>query len=196
MDETLKRFLDSIERRSGEEIAALEQKASETRAARMEQLGHEAQQKAERYRDSAMSSVRSAGRRKLAVQQAENRRQLLEFRRKCAEETSRAVLEKIRAYTEDAQYKIALCKLTERALRALGEPDSAVVYLRKEDIAQGAFIAEGLPGRSLRFAEGSFVLGGVIVGAPDRGQRADLSFDTGLTGAQERFGELSGMELS
>ena len=53
-----------------------------------------------------------------------------------------------------------------------------------------------MPGAHLAFSEGDFVLGGLRVFSPAKGQRIDMSFDTALAEMVGHITELTGMDVS
>lgn len=195
MEETLKTFLESISQRAEEDIRALKEEASSQREEALAGFGREAERKAEEIRRKGMAQAGTAGAQMVAARESEHRRQLLEYRQACAQKTMERVLEKVRAYTTLPEYPERLLALTEKALHGLGDPASAELYLRREDMSHGEYIRLRLKDTALTVREGDIFLGGVIAADPARGLRADLSFDAAMADAESRFGEVSGLEI-
>lgn len=195
MNETLKCFVESIQRAAREDISLVSEEISLCKQEELLRLREEAETQAEQIRKDGLAQVRSTGEQLLAARETENRRKLLAYRQSCAEETMARVLEKTRRYTTLPEYPERLVTLTEKALEALGRPGEAVLYLRREDGAHGAYIRHRIKGVSLTLAEGDFVLGGVQVACPGKGRRADMSFDAALPEGEALFGEISGLGL-
>lgn len=195
MEETLKCFLDTIAAAAREDRLLVEQEAAAAREEAMERLRREAEQTAEQVRRAGLAQVQSAGAETLAARRTENRRELLERRKNYSYETMVKVKAKTRGYTTLPEYPERLLALVEKALDCLGRPQTGVLYLRREDMGHGSYIRPRVRDTILSLEEGDFALGGVIVACPERGLRADLSFDTAFQDAVDRFGELSGLGL-
>lgn len=195
MDETLKCFLDTIAEASGEDRARAEEEASAIREELTERLRWEAEQAAGLVRQAGLAQVQSAGTEALAARRTENRRELLERRREYAGEIMVKVKARTRGYTTLPEYPERLLALVEKALDHLGRPATGILYLRREDMGHGNYIRCRVKNTILSLEEGDFALGGVIVACPERGLRADLSFDTAFQDAADRFGEISGLGL-
>ena len=195
MEETLKTFLESISQRAGEEIRALKADAAAQREEALADFSREAAQRAADSRRRGITEAESAGAHRVAAREAEYRRELLEYRQNCARETMERVLEKVKAYTALPEYPERLLALAEKGLAALGAPQKAELYLRREDMTHGEYIRLRLKDTDITVREGDIFLGGVVLADPEKGLRADLSFDTAMADAEERFGEVSGLEI-
>lgn len=195
MDETLKCFLDTIAAAAHEDKAQVEKEAEAARTEAMARLRREAEESAEAVRRAGYAQVRSAGAETLAARRTEYRRELLERREEYSHETMVKVKAKTRGYTTLPEYPERLLALVEKALHHMGDPETAVLYLRREDMGHGGYIRPRVKNTILSLEEGDFSLGGVIVACPQWGLRADLSFDTAFQDAAGRFGELSGLGL-
>lgn len=195
MEETRKCFLETIAAAAREDTALVEQEAAAAREEAMDRLRREAEQTAEQVRRAGLAQVQSAGAETLAARRTENRRELLERRKTYSHETMVKVKAKTRGYTTLPEYPERLLALVEKALAHLGSPQTAVLCLRREDMGHGSYIRHRVRDTILSLEEGEFSLGGVIVACPERGLRADLSFDSAFQDASERFGELSGLGL-
>ena len=195
MEETLKIFLESISQRAAEEVRALKEEASAQREAALADFGHEAELRAADVRRRGIAEAESAGAQMIAARESKYRRTLLEYRQTCARETMERVLEKVKAYTALPEYPERLLALAEKGLQALGEPRKAELFLRREDMIHGEYIRLRLKDTDLTVREGDIFLGGLVVADPEKGLRADLSFDTAMADAEARFGEVSGLEI-
>lgn len=195
MEDTLRSFLAYIESRAREDIRAVEEENRLRRQQETERFRQSAEQRAEGILRQGLSQVEGETSQLIAARQSEYRRELLAFRQSCARDTMARVRDKVRAYTGLVEYPERLVALTEKALQSLGSPAQAELYLRREDMPHGEYIRLRLKKTALSIREGDISMGGVIVADPKRGLRADLSFDTALADAQDRFGELSGLTI-
>ena len=82
-----------------------------------------------------------------------------------------------------------------RALSAVPGAHSAVVELRHEDMARAADLAAAAPGVELKFVEGAFTLGGLVLDCAEAGRKIDLTFDAALEDLEGRFSEITGFSL-
>ncbi len=195
MEEKLNYFLEDIRVRSQQEIDRLTEEAAARQAEAREEAGTQAEEEAARYRERALAQLRNVGQVQTDARRAEDRRRLLEQRQAWAEETAALAEEKVRAFTAGPEYPRRLEELLRQALDALGRDGPVTVYLRREDMP----LAEGLKKREriaeLSFREGEFGLGGLIAVSAKTDRRADMSFDTALEAARDRFSELAGLAL-
>lgn len=195
MEETRKIFLESISQRAAEEVRALKEEASAQREEAFAAFGREAELRAADVRRRGILEAESAGAQMIAARESEYRRMLLEYRQTCARETMERVLEKVKAYTALPEYPERLLALAEKGLQALGAPRKAELFLRREDMTHGEYIRLRLKDTDLTVREGDIFLGGLVVADPEKGLRADLSFDAAMADAEARFGEVSGLAI-
>ncbi len=195
MNETLKCFLENIQAAAEEDIRLKTEEASARMEEELERIRREAETMGEELRRTGIAQVQSAGAQELAARETENRQKLLARRQACAGETMALVLDKLRRYTALPEYPERLVALTEKALAALGGPKEAILCLRREDMAHGAYIGRRIRGVALSLQEGDMALGGVQVVCPGAGRRVDMSFDATLREAENRFGEISGLGI-
>lgn len=195
MEETLRHFLEDIQARVREDVQALEEENALCREREAAAYRQSAEQKAETIRRQGLAQVESEASQLIAARQAEYRRSLLERRQALAREAMGKVMVRVRAYSSLPEYPERLVAITEKALYSLGDPAQAEVYLRREDMTHGEYIRLRVKKTALTVREGDFTLGGVIVDCPQRGLRADMSFDAAMADARDRFGELSGLEI-
>jgi vacuolar-type H+-ATPase subunit E/Vma4 len=197
LEQTVQCFLAAIEAQSQEEIQALTDSVAAQNQQREQEVRRKAQEQGEIARQAGIAQVENAGMLTVAARRAENKRRLLACRQGCEQRAVAAATERVRAYVRSQEYPSRLAQLLEQGLHALNAGSGpVVVYLRREDMAQADALRRKQKGVSMTVQEGDFALGGLMVALPGRGQRADLTFDTGLRQAQERFGEIAGLEIS
>ena len=195
MNETLNCFLENIRAAAEKDCRALAEEAALQQQEELARIRREVAAGGEDIRRAGIAKAQTAGQQRLAARETENRRKLLAHRQTRAEQTMKLVLEKIRRYTAQPEYPERLVALTEKALEALGRPEEAVLYLRREDMAHGGYIGRRIQGVELSVEEGDMMLGGVQLACPGTGRRADMSFDAALREGERRFGEISGLGL-
>ena len=149
-----------------------------------------------RWREAKTAEVRAQEMRRVNSVLAENRRAMLDYRESCAKEVFAAMPERIRAFTESADYPAHLVKLLRRAYDAIGGNAPMQLYLREADMALAEQLKESLPDVELTVLEGDFRYGGLCLNCPEKRVRADLSFDSAMTDMVGHFSELSGMEMN
>jgi vacuolar-type H+-ATPase subunit E/Vma4 len=197
LERTVQCFLAAIEAQSQEEVQALEDSVAAQNQEKEQAVRRKAQEQGELARLSGVAQVQNAGMLTVSARRAGNKRKLLACRLACEKQAVAELTERVRAYVEGPEYPARLAELLDKGLKALDAGNGpAVVYLRREDMAQAETLRKKQKGVSLTVQEGDFALGGLMVALPGRGQRADLTFDTGLRQAQERFGEIAGLEIS
>lgn len=197
MDETLQCFLEGIEAQAQADIQALTDSVAAQNREKEEAVRRSVRSQAEEYRRRETAQVQNAGLLAQAARRAENRRRLLAYRQSCAEKTMEAVRAKLAVYTQGKEYGARLVTLMKRGAGALNAGSGPVtVYLRREDMGWADTLYRRAGDLAVTVREGDFALGGLIVTAPAQGRRADMTFDTALRDAWERFGEIAGLELS
>lgn len=195
MERKVQYFLENIRVRSQKELEQLDLSLAAVQKEAREEGAAAAEEKVARYKDQVLAELRNINQVELDARQTENRRKLLEQRQAWANETAAKVTAMVRDYTAGPEYPGRLAALLASALDALGRDGPVTVYLRREDMSLADGLKRSAKGVSLSFEEGEFGLGGLIAASPASGRRADLSFDTALDAAQDRFGELAGLEL-
>ena len=58
-----------------------------------------------------------------------------------------------------------------------------------------ADLAAAAPGVELKFVEGAFTLGGLVLDCAEAGRKIDLTFDAALEDLEGRFSEITGFSL-
>lgn len=196
MDVTLQTFLASIDAQAQEDIDALTSEVADDHRIRTEHVRADAERRAEASRQAELSAIAQEQRVISDTRGAEDRRSLLAYREACSREVTEEVVSRVQAFTASAEYPAHLAVLAARGIRALGGNEGCVrVYIRREDMPLADGLRAGLLPASVTTEEGDFALGGVIVELPERGLRADLTFETALREAQDSFGEIFGMEI-
>ncbi len=195
MEKKLKYFLENIHARSQRELEQLDLSLAAVQEEARKEGAAAAAEKVARYKEQALSELRNVNQVELDARQTENRRRLLEQRQVWADETAAKVTARVRDYTAGPEYPGRLAALLASALDVLGRGGPVTVYLRREDMALAGELQMTAKGAALSFMEGEFGLGGLIAASPKLGRRVDLSFDTALEAARDRFGELAGLEL-
>lgn len=123
------------------------------------------------------------------------KRSLLQFREDCAADVFAEVRRRVLALHDSAGYAGTLKDQLLRALSAVPGAHSAVVELRHEDMARAADLAAAAPGVELKFVEGAFTLGGLVLDCAEAGRKIDLTFDAALEDLEGRFSEITGFSL-
>lgn len=195
MERKLKYFLENIRARSQKELEQLDLSLTEVQEEARKEGAAAAAEKVARYKEQALSELRNVNQVELDARHTENRRRLFEQRQVWADETAARVTAMVRDYTAGLEYPARLSALLASALDVLGRSGPVTVYLRREDMALSGALQKTAKGAALSFQEGDFGLGGLIAASPKVGRRVDLSFDTALEEARDRFGELAGLEL-
>ena len=193
MEETLKYFLEDIQAQARRELEALSEDVTARQQTELDQARAQAQQAADRYRERALGQVRNAGAVQVAAQAAENRRKLLQQRQAWAEEACDEVIARVHEFTAGKKYPARLADMLGQALDTLGRGGVATVYMRREDMPLVNALRPKERDTQLNVLEGDMTLGGMVV--VKDGRRMDLSFDTALEAAREKFGELAGLAL-
>ena len=149
-----------------------------------------------RWREAKAAEVRSAEMRRVNSVLAENRRAMLDYRESCAKDVFGALPERIRTFTESAEYPAHMVKLLRRAYDAIGGNAPMQLYLREADMGLAEQLKEALPNVDLTVMEGDFRYGGLCLNCPEKHVRADLSFDSAISDMVGHFSEISGMEMN
>ena len=149
-----------------------------------------------RWREAKAAEVRAAELRRINSILADNRRAMLDYRESCAKDVFSALPERIRAFTESAEYPGHMVKLLRRARAAIGGSAPMELYLREADMGLADSLCAALPDTQLTVLEGGFKLGGLCLSCPEKHVRADLSFDSAMSDMVGHFSELSGMEMN
>lgn len=193
MDETLNFFLENIQAQVGHDLDELAADVTARQQGSLDEAKVQAEQAADRYRARELAQVRNAGAVQVSAKAAENRRKLLQQRQVWADQTAAEVTARVQAFTETSEYPARLAALLGQALDVLGRGGVASVYMRRADFPLANGLRRKEQDTQLNVLEGDMLLGGMVI--VKDGRRIDMSFDAALKAAQNRFGELAGLEL-
>lgn len=168
--------------RINEETEQLEREAIDNYAADLKAA-------AAKRRAAALADAKVRENKRVVSEGLAAKRSLLQFREDCAADVFAEVRRRVLALHDSAGYAGTLQDQLLRALSAVPGAHSAVVELRHEDMARAA------PGVELKFVEGAFTLGGLVLDCAEAGRKIDLTFDAALEDLEGRFSEITGFSL-
>lgn len=195
MEKKVRYFLENIHAQVKRDLDQLDLSLAAIQTEAREEGAAAAAKKVARYKERELSELRNVSQVEVDARRTENRRKLLEQRQAWADETAARVVARVKDYTAGSEYPARMAALLRSGLDALGRDGPLTVYLRREDLFLAERLKKSAKGVPLSFEEGEFSLGGLILSSPETGRRADLSFDTALDAARDRFSELAGLEL-
>lgn len=170
--------------RINEETEQLEREAIDNYAADLKAA-------AAKRRAAALADAKVRENKRVVSEGLAAKRSLLQFREDCAADVFAEVRRRVLALHDSAEYAGTLKDQLLRALSAVPGAHSAVVELRHEDMARAA----AAPGVELKFVEGAFTLGGLVLDCAEAGRKFDLTFDAALEDLEGRFSEITGFSL-
>ena len=170
--------------RINEETEQLEREAIDNYAADLKAA-------AAKRRAAALADAKVRENKRVVSEGLAAKRSLLQFREDCAADVFAEVRRRVLALHDSAGYAGTLKDQLLRALSAVPGAHSAVVELRHEDMARAA----AAPGVELKFVEGAFTLGGLVLDCAEAGRKIDLTFDAALEDLEGRFSEITGFSL-
>ncbi|NCB04761.1 MAG: hypothetical protein EOM69_04475 [Clostridia bacterium] len=173
-------------------LAELEEKRNIAYAAAKSKIRAEIQH----YMRTEVSRIKAEAGHRISRRMLEDKQELYLRRNQIAQEVFSAVREKLTAYTESDAYQERLAALVRKASEALKGASDLCIYLRRADLPRAQALAACLNGAPVRFAEGSFQLGGLIADSPSEGRMLDCSFDSAVAALDGHFVELFGLVLS
>ena len=173
--------------RINEETEQLEREAIDNYAADLKAA-------AAKRRAAALADAKVRENKRVVSEGLAAKRSLLQFREDCAADVFAEVRRRVLALHDSAGYAGTLKDQLLRALSAVPGAHSAVVELRHEDMARAADLAAA-PGVELKFVEGAFTLGGLVLDCAEAGRKFDLTFDAALEDLEGRFSEITGFSL-
>ena len=174
--------------RINEETEQLEREAIDNYAADLKAA-------AAKRRAAALADAKVRENKRVVSEGLAAKRSLLQFREDCAADVFAEVRRRVLALHDSAGYAGTLQDQLLRALSAVPGAHSAVVELRHEDMARAADLAAAAPGVELKFVEGAFTLGGLVLDCAEAGRKIDLTFDAALEDLEGRFSEITGFSL-
>ena len=148
-----------------------------------------------RYQNAKMAEIKTRENLRINARMTENKYKLLKYREECANEALKEVEQKIVEFSASEEYLPHLKGLLKKAVDFLGYGFLVEVYLRPEDMHFADELQASVAGVSISFCEGEFLLGGLRVVCPSKGQRIDMSFDTSMKDMVGHFSELSGLNV-
>ncbi len=170
--------------RINEETEQLEREAIDNYAADLKAA-------AAKRRAAALADAKVRENKRVVSEGLAAKRSLLQFREDCAADVFAEVRRRVLALHDSAGYAGTLKDQLLRALSAV----PGVVELRHEDMARAADLAAAAPGVELKFVEGAFTLGGLVLDCAEAGRKIDLTFDAALEDLEGRFSEITGFSL-
>lgn len=170
--------------RINEETEQLEREAIDNYAADLKAA-------AAKRRAAALADAKVRENKRVVSEGLAAKRSLLQFREDCAADVFAEVRRRVLALHDSPGYAGTLKDQLLRALSAVPGAHSAVVELRHEDMARAA----AAPGVELKFVEGVFTLGGLVLDCAEAGRKIDLTFDAALEDLEGRFSEITGFSL-
>lgn len=173
--------------RINEETEQLEREAIDNYAAALAD--------AAKRRAAALADAKVRENKRVVSEGLAAKRSLLQFREDCAADVFAEVRRRVLALHDSPGYAGTLQDQLLRALSAVPGAHSAVVELRHEDMARAADLAAAAPGVELKFVEGAFTLGGLVLDCAEAGRKIDLTFDAALEDLEGRFSEITGFSL-
>ncbi len=150
---------------------------------------------AEKKRASALADAKVRENKRIVAEGLAAKRSLLQFREDCADDVFSEVKRRILELPKTPEYAETLKNQLWRALDAVPGAREATVWLRREDMGCAQILNSASPGVKLRFLEGGFELGGLILECEEKNRKIDLSFDAALEDLEGRFSELTGFSL-
>lgn len=196
INEKLDKFKQIVLEDAAQERDVLLQQIADVRQKRLQKAEAEIKQETDANVQTRASAISGEIGREISRRILADKRIITTRREEIAQEVFAAVREKILDFTKTDEYLPHLKRLCVEAFDALGSPYDGVIILRPADMGYAKELATVLPGRHIRFQEGTFALGGVIVDCHSRLLRADQSYDTALNDLDGHFAELFGLSLA
>ena len=161
----------------------------------LEDYRDQAERKGRESRAHSLSDAAAREEKRVMTETLAARRSLLEQRAACEKQVLDDVRARLAAYPGTEEYAATLERLLRQGLGAMPEAKSAHVLLRHEDAGHISRLRAAAQDVELSFGEGFMELGGLIIEFPEQHRRADLTFDTALEDAAERFAEITGFGM-
>ncbi len=192
----LDKFKQIILDDAAQERDALLRQYAQERQKRLSQAEAAIKRETDAYVQAKASEISGESGREISRRMLTDKRIISTRREELSREIFAAVRQRLLDFTKTADYLPHLKALYVEAFSALGDPYDGVILLRGEDMGFAKELAACLPGRHVRFQEGSFKLGGLIVDCRSRLLRADQSYDTALGDLDGHFAEMFGLSLT
>ena len=191
----LQAFTRAILDAANEHADAEHAEADEQEKTYIENYRAETHARSEQRRAIAQAEIKAREDKRVMTETLAARRSLLALREECAGMVIADVRARLAAYPGEPGYAGTLDNLLRRGLNAVPDARSARVLLRGADMAHAEHLRAAAPGVELSFAEGKFLLGGMMIEFPVQHRRADLTFDTALEDLSGRFTEITGFGM-
>ena len=188
----LKAFTSAVTAAAQERAAKINAETEQLEREAMEAYSADLAAAAAKRRASALADAKVRENKRIVAEGLAAKRSLLQFREDCAADVFAEVRRRVLALHDSAGYAGTLKDQLLRALSAVPGAHSAVVELRHEDMARAADLAAAAPGVELKFVEGAFTLGGLVLDCAEAGRKIDLTFDAALEDLEGRFSEITG----
>ena len=169
--------------------------ADEQEHAYIEQYRAQSKTRSEQRRAIALAEIKAREDKRVMTESLAERRSLLSLREECARTVLDDVRKRLEGYPDDPAYAGTLVALLRRGLTAVPDARTARVRLRGADMRHADALRAAAPNIEFSFAEGKFLLGGLIIEFPMQHRRADLTFDTALEDLDGRFTEITGFGM-
>lgn len=196
LDEKLLHFTQAFMDEARAETSRLEAEIKAAREAAVTQAEDQVLQEAYQYMKTEVARIRTEAGRNISRRVQENKRRLSLRREEMAREVFSLVRDRLAAYVETPAYQDRLLSLFQEGVARLGRPARLTVLLRPQDMGAAARLRQAAEGIELTAAEGDFLLGGLVLEAPDKALRLDATFDTAMEDLNGHFAEQFGLSLS
>ena len=196
LDEKLLHFTQAFMDEARAETSRLEAEIKAAREAAVTQAEDQVLQEAYQYMKTEVARIRTEAGRNISRRVQENKRRLSLRREEMAREVFSLVRDRLAAYVETPASQDRLLSLFQEGVARLGRPARLTVLLRPQDMGAAARLRQAAEGIELTAAEGDFLLGGLVLEAPDKALRLDATFDTAMEDLNGHFAEQFGLSLS
>lgn len=196
LDEKLLHFTQAFMDEARAETSRLEAEIKAAREAAVTKAEDQVLQEAYQYMKTEVARIRTEAGRNISRRVQENKRRLSLRREEMAREVFSLVRDRLAAYVETPAYQDRLLSLFQEGVARLGRPARLTVLLRPQDMGAAARLRQAAEGIELTAAEGDFLLGGLVLEAPDKALRLDATFDTAMEDLNGHFAEQFGLSLS
>lgn len=192
----LTHFIDTVVQEATDEADRDLRALEEQKAAALVYADRAAKQEALRQIRAESARIRAEAGKEVSRHLMECKREVYLRRTQIAAQVFGQVEERIRAFTASPDYPARLEERLKQAVERFGMPFSVTVSLREADMALAPALEKAAAPVKVDFKTGDFALGGLVVDCPERGLRADGSYDAALTELSGRFAELFGLTLA
>jgi len=188
-------YADYIVTQAKEEAEAIKAEATKSEEKALTEAEQQLECEANRKITAGKAEAKAKAERHIVASSIKNRRQILEYRERCAEEVFGEVRRRVMGYTSTDAYPEKLRKLLLEAADAVPGISEAQVFLRPKDMKYRDGLAAALPDVKTTFTEGRFALGGLMLVSEEKSRRIDLTFDSAFSDLSGRFSEITGFRV-